>query len=196
MFSVLSPLMWIMDSFHSQQGARLLAYGASITLLILQPFHHFTYITARSPTLPSLYLCHSSFSKPSVASPTSQLIFQPFHRFTYVTAHSPNLPLLHLHHSSFSNPSIALPMSQLILQTFRCFTYITAHFPTLLSLLLRHRLSLMSPGELLMLLTVLVFSVLKTMPFICHKFGGCNCKSKQTMYDQSKWKVWYRDFAM
>ena len=36
-------------------------------LLILQPFHHFTYITAHSPTLPSLYLHHSSFSNPSVA---------------------------------------------------------------------------------------------------------------------------------
>ena len=33
---------------------------------------HFTYVTAHSPTLPSLYLCHSSFSNPSFASPTSQ----------------------------------------------------------------------------------------------------------------------------
>ena len=42
--------------------------------LILQPFGHFTYVTAHSPTLPSLYLRHRSFSNPSVASPTSQLI--------------------------------------------------------------------------------------------------------------------------
>ena len=60
--------------------------------LILQPFHHFTYVTAHSPTLPSLYLRHSSFSYPTVASPTSQLIFQTLlshllrHRlFTYLT---------------------------------------------------------------------------------------------------------------
>ena len=49
----------------------------------------FTYITAHSPTLPSLYLCHSSFSNPSIASPTSQLILQPF---SYVTSSSLNSP--------------------------------------------------------------------------------------------------------
>ena len=90
-------------------------------LLILQPFRHFTYVRAHSPTLPSLYLRHSSFSNPSVASLTShlilqslfrfsyvtgssltsQLILQPFRRFTYITAHSPTLPLLHLRHSTF-----------------------------------------------------------------------------------------------
>ena len=64
--------------------------------------------SAHSPTFPSR---HSSFSNPSVASPTSQLILQPFRRFTYVTAHSPTLPLLHLRHSSFSNPSFASPTS-------------------------------------------------------------------------------------
>ena len=42
--------------------------------LILQPFHHFTYVTDHSPTLPSLYLRHSSFSNPSFASPTSQAL--------------------------------------------------------------------------------------------------------------------------
>ena len=79
---------------------------------ILQPFRHFTYVTTHSPTLPSLYLRHSSFSNPSAASPTSQLIIQSFCRFTYVTAHSPTLPLLHLRHSSFPNPSFASPTSQ------------------------------------------------------------------------------------
>ena len=73
-----------------------------------------TYFTAHSPTLPSLYLRHSSFSKLSVTSPTSQPIFQPFRRFIYVTAHSPTLPLLHLRHSSFSNPSIASSTSQVL----------------------------------------------------------------------------------
>ena len=53
--------------------------------LILQPFRHFTYVTAHSLTLPSLYLRHSSFSNPSFASSTSQLILQPFFRFSYVT---------------------------------------------------------------------------------------------------------------
>ena len=95
---------------------------------------------AHSPNFPSLHLRHSSFSNPSVASPTSQPILQPFRRFTYVTAHSPTLPSLYLPHSSFSNPSVALPTSQLILQPFRHFTYVTAHSPTLLSLLICHRL--------------------------------------------------------
>ena len=57
---------------------------------ILQSFLHFAYVTAHSPTLSSLYLRHSSFSNPSVSSPTSHLILQPFfllrhRRFTYVT---------------------------------------------------------------------------------------------------------------
>ena len=39
--------------------------------LILQAFRHFTYVTAHSPTLPSLYLM-------------SQLILKPFHCFTYI----------------------------------------------------------------------------------------------------------------
>ena len=43
-------------------------------------------------TLPSLYLRHSSFSNPSVASPTLQLIFQPFFRFSYVTGSSLTSP--------------------------------------------------------------------------------------------------------
>ena len=48
----------------------------------------FNYVTAHSPTLLSLLLRHSSFSNPSVASPTSQLILQPFFRFSYVTGFS------------------------------------------------------------------------------------------------------------
>ena len=43
-------------------------------MLILQPFRHFTYVTAHSPTLPPLYLRHSSFSNPPFASPTSQAL--------------------------------------------------------------------------------------------------------------------------
>ena len=80
--------------------------------LILQPFRRFTYVITHPPTLPSLYLRHSSFSNPSVPLPTSHLILQPFRRFTYVTAHSPTLQLLHLRHSSFSNPSFTSPTSQ------------------------------------------------------------------------------------
>ena len=75
-------------------------------LLILQLFHHFTYVTAHSPPLPSLYLHHSSFSNPSVASPTSQFISQPFLCFTYV---------------------------KLILQSFFCFSYIIGSSLTSLS---------------------------------------------------------------
>ena len=59
-------------------------------LSFLQTFRHFTYVTTHSPTLPSLYLRHSSFSSPSVASPTSQFIHQPFFRFSYVTSSSLN----------------------------------------------------------------------------------------------------------
>ena len=51
-------------------------------------FSHFTYVTTHSPTIPPLYLHHSSFSNPSVASPTSQLILQPFFRFSYLTGFS------------------------------------------------------------------------------------------------------------
>ena len=104
--------------------------------LILQPFCHFTYVTTHSPTLQSLYLCHGSFSNPSIASPTSQfiLILQPFHHFTYVTTHSPTFQLLYLCHSSFSNSSVASLMSQFILQPFFCFSYVTSS-------------SLNSPGE-------------------------------------------------
>ena len=44
------------------------------------------------PTLPSLYLRHSSFSNPSVALPTSQFILQPFFPFSYVTSSSLKSP--------------------------------------------------------------------------------------------------------
>ena len=104
------------------------------SLLILQPFRRFTYVTAHSPTLPSLYLRHSSFSNPSVALPTSQLILQPFRCFSCVTDHSPPLPLLHLRHSSFSSPSVVSPTSQFILQPFFRFSYVKGS-------------SLTSPGE-------------------------------------------------
>ena len=42
--------------------------------LILQHFRRFTYVTVHSPTLPLLHLCHSSFSNPSFAYPTSQVL--------------------------------------------------------------------------------------------------------------------------
>ena len=81
--------------------------------LILQPFHHFTYVTTHSPILPSLYLRHNSFSNPSVSSSTSQFILQSFFRFSYVTSsslnHSSTFPSLHLRYSSFSTlPSLYL----------------------------------------------------------------------------------------
>ena len=60
--------------------------------LILQPFRHFTYVTTHSPTHPSLYLRHSSFSNTSDTSPTSQYILQPFFRSSCVTSSSPNSP--------------------------------------------------------------------------------------------------------
>ena len=45
-----------------------------------------------APTFPSLHLRHSSFSNPSIASPTSQFTLQPFFRFSYVTSSSLNSP--------------------------------------------------------------------------------------------------------
>ena len=63
-----------------------------IAELILQPFRHFIYVTTHSPTLPSLYLRHNSFSNSSVASPTLQFILQPFFRFSYGTGSSLTSP--------------------------------------------------------------------------------------------------------
>ena len=47
---------------------------------------------AHSPTFPSLYLRHNSFSNPSVASPMSQFILQSYFRFSYVTGSSLTSP--------------------------------------------------------------------------------------------------------
>ena len=91
----------------------------------LQPFFRFSYVTtiahsptfpsphlvtvhsptlssAHSPTFPSFHLRHSSFSNPSITSPTSQLILQPFCHFTYITAHSPTHLSLFLRHRLFT----------------------------------------------------------------------------------------------
>ena len=126
-----------------------LSVASPSSQLILQPFRSFTYVAVHSPTILSLLLRHriftyvtwraarnerSSFSKLSVALPTSQLIFQPFPRFIYVTAHSPTLPFLHLRRSSFSNHSFASPTSQAL------------HFRHLTS---RHVYAAMACGEYL-----------------------------------------------
>ena len=74
----------------------------SPTLLSLLLYHKLSYVTmsrAHSPTFQSLHLRHSSLSNPSVALPTSQLIVQP-------------VPLFHLRRSSFSSPSFTSPTSQ------------------------------------------------------------------------------------
>ena len=92
---------WRMSSFSNPSFAsptsqalhlRHLASRPCKIMLILQHFRHFTYVTAQSATLPSLYLRHSSFSNPSVASPTSQLILRSFFRFSYVTGSSLTSP--------------------------------------------------------------------------------------------------------
>ena len=86
-----SPRMKIKISYPT--GNRTRAAGmegrdSSVILLILQAL--------------SLHLCHSSFSNPSVALPTSQLILQPFCCFTYITTHSPTLLSLFLRHRLFT----------------------------------------------------------------------------------------------
>ena len=98
--------------------------------LIFQYFRRFTYVTARSTTLPLLHLRHRYF--------------------TYVPAHSPTLSPLHLRHSSFYNPSIASSTSQLSLQPFRRLTYVTGHFTTLRCFTYVTGTSRTSPGEPLM----------------------------------------------
>ena len=128
-----------------------------ILLLILQAFRRLTYVTVHSPTFPTLYLCHSSFSNPSVASRTSQLILQLFFRFSYVTGSSlmsPGEPptlksrclqgilpklCLHLQYGAHSPtfPSLHL-RNVFILQPFRRFTYVTAYSTTLPLLHLCH----------------------------------------------------------
>ena len=164
-------MIWV----KQQKGCRICCDIAEVTKSLeneqssFSKLHCFTYVTAHCPTLLLLYLYHSSYSNPSIASSTSQLILQPFCYFTYsmsqlilqpfcyftyITAHSPTLLLLYLHHSSFSNPSVVSPASQLILQPFYHFTYITAHSPNLLLLYLHHSsfsnpsfASPTSPGE-------------------------------------------------
>ena len=101
--------------------------------LIFQPFRRFTYATPHTPTLPLLYLRHSSFSNPSFASPTSQALHlihlasrpwkEPSWRASipgiyripsdssgrsYVTEQWHNVPLLR---TRAPNPSLAFPTS-------------------------------------------------------------------------------------
>ena len=90
---------WAMTWVKRRKGWRMICDVGEVTeslentaKLILQSSSHFTHVTAYSPTLPSLYLHHSSFCNPSVASPTSQFILQPFFRFSYVTSSSRNSP--------------------------------------------------------------------------------------------------------
>ena len=83
------PTIWKILLIKVGEWAELIVIV--IAELILQPFHHFTYVTTHSRTLLSLYLRQSSFSSPSVASPTPQLIPQPFFCFSYVTGFSLNV---------------------------------------------------------------------------------------------------------
>ena len=62
-------LLYLCHSLFSNPSVAL-----SMSQLILQPFHCFTYVTAHSPTLSLLHLRHSLFSTPCFASPTSQAL--------------------------------------------------------------------------------------------------------------------------
>ena len=92
--------------------------------LILQTFSHLTYVTAHSPTLPSLYLRHNSFSNPSVAPPTSQLILQPLFRFSYVTGFSltspGEAPMAQVH--TLKTNKLGININSLLLDYFLFFT--------------------------------------------------------------------------
>ena len=96
-----SPTLLLLHLRHSSFSNPYFPSPTSQTLHLIhlasrsahsQPFCHSTYVTTHSPPLPSLYLRHSSFSNPSVASPTSQLILQPLFPFSYVTSSSLNSP--------------------------------------------------------------------------------------------------------
>ena len=89
---IYSPSFQWLHLRHSSFWFSNLSVTSPKSQLILQPFPRFTYVTAHSPTLPSLYLRHSTFSNPSVASPTSQLILRPFFRLSYVTGSSLTSP--------------------------------------------------------------------------------------------------------
>ena len=75
-----SPLIYSMGSSPGEEPVTWessfsnLSDTSPMSQLILQHFHHFTYITVHSPTLLLLHLHHSSFSNPSFASPTSQAL--------------------------------------------------------------------------------------------------------------------------
>ena len=92
LFSMVFTMDYLKRSWLVANLCITITEGFATMLLVLQPFCHFTYITAHSPTLLSLYLCHSSFSNPSVASPTSQFILLPFLCFSYITSSSLNSP--------------------------------------------------------------------------------------------------------
>ena len=90
---------------NEQSSFSNISITSPMSQLILQLFRRFTYLTAHSPTFPSLHLRHNSFSNSSVALPTSQFILQPFNcftqsqyilqpffRFSYVTSSSLNSP--------------------------------------------------------------------------------------------------------
>ena len=67
------PVMWS-DSAHSPTPS----ITSPTSQLILQLFCCFTYVTAHSPTLLSLHLCHSSFSNHSVT-------LLHYRHFTYIS---------------------------------------------------------------------------------------------------------------
>ena len=81
-----------MTKVKRRKGSRISCDVGEVTEMLENKliFHlrHFTYVTAYSRTLLSLYLRHSSFFIPSVASPTPQLILQAFFRASYVTGSS------------------------------------------------------------------------------------------------------------
>ncbi len=91
------------DVGKATKGWRMSCDVGEVTKRLENELCFTVYSSAHSPTLPSLYLRHSSFSNPFVASPTSQFILQPFFRFSYVTSSSFNLP---------GEPSMEFPITQ------------------------------------------------------------------------------------
>ena len=123
-----------------------LSVASPTSQLILQLFPCFTYITTHSPSLLLLYLRHSSFSNPSIASPTdvqaresprgmrcSGTILRIITSHTWVHAFSLADSIV----STFLSRLFSWldhSTSQFILQPFFCFSYVTSS-------------SLNSPGE-------------------------------------------------
>ena len=149
-----------MERLENEQSSQLqsqqslfsnLSVTSPTSQLILQHLRCFIYVTAHSPSLPSLHLIHKSFKIWSQILSDLHLLLPCSTQWMTMNTYQGCCFLMKL--CSFSNLSVTSLTSQLILQPFRRFISVRTHsptlpllhlhhssFPTLTSLLLRHRL--------------------------------------------------------